>query len=160
MKVYVKWTVDPKEQYEIIDSVDWDKLPKKKLPIGRELIDDEKGWIYEICIMGITYHADHYCVIDKPDYVKVIHWNDDPEDYTPDQYWAREWKIYPMIIRKDGKKIPHIERISYNSFESDARPYSEFIKPDEKITRHGIWVPNEMIKILDDPPPPKYTEWR
>lgn len=192
MKVYVQWATDPPQGWELIDSKDWSKLPKKKEPTRDrepiydennnvidfngtpETIDSTKGWISQICIQGLTDSADHIAIIDEVDYVKLIGWKDDPVDYTPEEFNASEWKLYPVgnntkqfltrylhpnkiIELEQNKQLP----ITTTSGTAIIKNFSEFVKPPTKYIRHGIWLLQSQIDSLTKLAQPKsFEEWR
>ena len=136
-----------------------------------ERIDDKPGWVYQICVQGLAFAGDHIVVIDRSDHVEVIQWDDDPEDYPDGNYSADVWKLYDRIVDnsfKVGNGIlrcqgplqvramyvtkPKLEKLiadgvipNYTSGGLvEVKDYSEFIKPDERIVRHGIWVDDRL----------------
>ena len=192
MRVYIQWATDPPQGWELIDSKDWSKLPKKKEStrdrepiydennnvIGfngiTETIDNKKGWIAQICIQGLTDSADHIAIIDKDDYVELIAWNDDPIDYTPEEFTASKWKLYPVgentkqfLTRyvSDSKKFEMLDKkllpITTTGGLAIIKNFSEFVKPQTKYVRHGIWLLQSQIDSLTQLARPKsFEEWR
>lgn len=192
MKVYVQWAINPPKGWELIDSKDWENLPKKKEPIKdrepiydennnvigfngtQETIDDKKGWVAQICIQGLTDSADHIAIIDEGNYVKLIGWKDDPVDYSPEEFSASEWKLYPVgkntkqfltrylhpnkiIELEQNKQLP----ITTTGGKAIIKNFSEFVKPQTKYIRHGIWLLQSQIDSLTQLAQPKsFEEWR
>lgn len=96
MKVLVQWTRANPTDWEEYDSTQWTTIPKKPVPVGGEIIDDDPGWIHAICIQGVVFiSSDHYVVWhDQPTVgdVSVVIWNNDPVDW--DGLFHAQWWIF------------------------------------------------------------------
>jgi len=117
MKIFIQHATDPKTRPEQLDSSEWANLPKKREPDGTEVIDSTKGWIQSLSVHGVTFKGDHYAILENTSgfaigSIKVVMWNDDPTDRTPDEMLARERVFQPMRLR-DGKWIPPQNEIIY-----------------------------------------------
>lgn len=161
MKILIQWTRKTPTDWQTYDSKDWALLPKKPEPTGLEVIEDIDGWVYQICVMGVWFTADHYAVEDLPNgNCKVTYWNDDPVDYPEGEKYACEWFFYPVTEEQFKARQPKYEVIRYDQSEVAKRvkkglgfttykSFSEFVKPSEIITKHGIWVSDELNKLHD-----------
>lgn len=153
MKIFVQWaTDDPMAALQELDSSEWDALPKRPAPVGGELIDDQPGWVRSLNIQGITPHKDHYCVEDMPNgSVKMTHWNDDPDDWTPEEFIAEETIIRPLKMQFNevhGKEILNTDHHviiyadpsrwdKFNHLVSDSielKTWAEFVIPGQNKT--------------------------
>lgn len=163
MKIFVQDATNPKSAFQELDSTEWKNLPKKREPDGTETVDDTKGWIQSLSVHGVTFKADHYAIVENPSgfprgSIKVVMWNDDPQERTPEETYVREWIFQPMKLVK-GKWIPPQSIILYlsdimkqdwegrgilpiinNGVSVPVKPYSEFVPPDDSLIRHGVWV--------------------
>lgn len=174
MDICVQWAKKTPTDYEVVELLDWEKTLKKVDPIqgaSSELFDDAPGWVSCLCVHGTRYrNFDHYAVIplvsknaSEPIF-KIVVWNDDLDDYAPEDFSAKEiihWPIQPdekfggalntKAISKmycapgamaKWDNIHHGRGVENWTFH----PYSEFIPPPEKFVRHGKWVPDEIYK--------------
>jgi hypothetical protein len=159
LKVLVQWTLATPRGWDEVDAEQWRSTPRRPEPRGGETLDDEPGWVYRLCVQGVEFTADHYAVTSLPGRgCRVVIWNDDPEDYVEGERYARVWDFLPL--RSDPRF-----RGAYNTRQSQVifaesiiaermkqmgalpeiiRPFSEFVSPDERDIRHGIWVPQAL----------------
>lgn len=182
MKVCIQWATNPHSKFEIIDSKEWTNIPKKNEPHGTEVVNDIKGWIQSVCVYGVTFKADHYAIIENPrgypiGSVKVVMWNDDPQERTPNETYAREWFFQPMKL-KNRKWIPpqnqivYISEIMKQQWEGQGilplftggtkvlvKPFSDFISPEESLIRHGVWLSNELNEVYERSESHSWREW-
>lgn len=176
MKVYVQWATNKANDFEIIDSIDWPNLPTKPAPTGGEKIDRKKGWVCRLNVQGMGFIGDHISVEDKGEYIRVIVWNDDSGDYTGAEFFAHEWIFYP--IQQDGKTLQYttyyytaarkkqledtgqlpVWNLSSQQYVT-IKDLSEFVKPDGKYIKHGIWLDDILYTKMRDFPLPKWTDW-
>lgn len=92
MKVYVQWTTDPAQDWVEIDSSEWNALPKRPVPTGGEVIDDQPGWVWSINCQGLMLQGfDHYAVADIGDETMMAGWRDDDQDPSFDDFVAKVW---------------------------------------------------------------------
>ena len=97
MKLLVQWATKHPLGWVELDSADWSALAKKPVPVGGEEIDDEPGWLSNVCVQGqCTGSADHVAVEHLGDSVRVTSWLDDPEDYEPGEFFARVITFHPL----------------------------------------------------------------
>ncbi len=163
MKIFVQHATDPISRPQELDSSDWARLLKKDVPDGTEVIDTTKGWIQSLSVNGITFKGDHYAIVENPSgfpigTIKVVFWNDDPQERTPDEVYAREWTFQPFVLRR-GKWIPPQTQVIYisdimkqswegskilpiinNGVRVPIKNYSEFVEPAAALVRHGVWL--------------------
>lgn len=175
MKLLIQWSLSHPQSWTEIDSSEWTALPKKPVPSGGEVIDDEPGWIRDVCIQGITFSpSDHVAIETIGDNVKVTSWCDDPNDYEPAKFYARVTVIHP--VRPDpklgGALNTHIETVLYagkdelerlknlNISDAELKSWDKFVKPPENITRHGIWLDDKLFeKHAALAQPVSWREW-
>ena len=175
MKLLVQWATKHPKGWVELDSSEWDALPKKPDPIGGEVIDDEPGWLSNVCVQGqCTGSADHVAVEHLDDSVRVTLWNDDPEDYEPGQYFARVLTFHPLkpdlalggaintdidsVMYAGADRFKELEAVDFA--DTAVRPWSEFVPPPESITRHGIWLTDELANAHRPlAVPPSWREW-
>jgi len=158
MKVLVQWaSLDP-EDWKEIDSRDWATLPKAPVPSGQTLLNIDKNILYvnAINIQGVIFTGyDHYAINHLSDScINLIAWDDDPEDHQND-FKAVEWTFhavtnntkqswmgfYESTTRREKIESLGILNLLYTGH------WSEFVKPSESVTMHGIWL-SEMLYIM------------
>jgi len=136
MKILIQWTKQNPDDWEEYDSSEWDSL---------------QGKPYQVNMQGVCFTADHYAVEDFPNGVcKVTYWNDDDEDYPEGEKYACEWFFHPikngktkqLVIRYDQSEIR--KRVAKNIQNVTYKDFSEFVKPSEQKTKHGVWVSSEL----------------
>jgi len=185
MKVFVQWATDPVSRPDEIDSSNWNTLPKKSDPTNTTpIIDSTKGWIQSMSIMGITFKADHYSISENPNgyptgTIKVTFWNNSGD--IEDNIHAGVWIIQDLQLRDiNGVKkwIPNLTEERYYSpnlqkkLKDDGtlpiycsgrlvkiHNYSDFIPPDETITRHGVLVNESLLAEMELEKDHHYREW-
>jgi hypothetical protein len=156
MKVLVQWTYSAPTDWEEIDSADWSAQPKRPDPIGGENIDDAKGWIFRLNVQGVEFTGDHYAVEHLEDGCRVYCWSDDPEDY-PNGYRNAKIVTFKTLAPDPKFSGAYNTRQTWQYFadevvrstipdnvEGTVQTFEEFVPPDESITRHGIWTPNDL----------------
>jgi len=152
---------------EKLDSSDWKNLKKKPEPDGTETIDSTKGWIQSLSVHGVTFKADHYTIVENPlgfprGSIKVVMWNNDPQERTPEETYAREWIFQPMKLKNNKwyppqNQIVYISEIMKQDWEGrgilplftgrkqvTVKPYEDFITPEDSLIRHGVWVSEKL----------------
>lgn len=197
MKVLVQWTTDPPSGWIEVDSKNWAMLLKKpeppadRKPIydsngkvtsfeGSEvIIDAQAGWIYQICVQGISFWGDHLAVIDQGNSIEVIVWNDDPDDRDKQEFIADVWRLYPDVVDRiyqEGNELYRFKGFlqERNLFlgsalskskdvtsggKTEVKAYKNFTKPDEPLVRHGIWLLDSLATELNKVPIPSWREW-
>jgi hypothetical protein len=175
MRLLVQWSTKHPRGWIEVDSKVWAALAKKPVPVGGETIDDEPGWLSNVCVQGqCTGSADHVAVEHLGDSVRVTSWNDDPEDYKPGQYFARVTTFHPLKpdAALGGAVNTDIETVFYGGSDkfkelkardfadAEVRPWSEFTPPPEAITRHGIWVTDKLADAHRKlAVPPSWRTW-
>jgi len=174
MKVLVQWTqVNPRD-WVVVESTDWGRTKKRPVPPasrGRPTNDNDigeaEGWVYDLMVQGISFGgADHYAVQDLLDGsggIRVTVWNDDPDDFPLGERFAEVWTLYPLVSdpRMGGAINTRQFRVVYaqaNAFtrwasypkqNTEVRPWSEFVPPPAALTRHGIWITNDLARRHD-----------
>lgn len=172
MKICIHDTLKNPTDWREIDSSNWHLESARPLPVGGEVIDNQRGWYHKLCIQGIGLTGDHHAVKHLPDGCVVTSWSDDPEDDQDHPSWSpadpKEWWYRAHVIRfrklapnekLGGAITPHTDRILYagkrvleewianspNGYQDMIlKPWVEFIPPALDIIRHGIWVPDAL----------------
>jgi hypothetical protein len=158
VRVCVQWTRANPSDWDEVDSRDWSAEPSKAEPVGGESIDDAAGWPFRLCVQGVQFTADHYAVEHVDDETIRVHvWNDDPDDYPIGERYARvrTFRTLAPDARFRGAINTRQSQLIYADADVAARmvymgtdpasirPFEDYIKPDEAITRHGIWTSQE-----------------
>lgn len=174
MKLYVQWTTSPANpRWELLDSKDWKNTPKKPEPPDGKL-DDAKGLVHQINVQGMRFSADHYAVIDEGESIRVIAWNDDPGDYSEEEFEADEVIFYP-VARYDGiinTRIQHVRYLNQKRYKQlknaglrgtggkdIIKRWNEFKKPSDELTRHGSWTTPETNELYNKEPYESWEGW-
>lgn len=170
MIVLIQWTTNPPQDWQSIDlgpsgraARAWRDLPNKPEPVGGEVIDATPGWIFDVCIDGLLLGGyDHYAAEPLSNGgVRFFMWNDDPDDWTPDQYHADVWDIHPhrndpkvggklntnqVLTRYHGSNPPTgwLDPVQTTGGPVTYRPWSQFVPPPAANQRHGIWTPEPL----------------
>ena len=162
MKLLVQWTQSNPNDWVEIDSSEWASLPKRPEPKGGEGIDDSPGWIYGVNVMGTVFIGnDHIAIEDINDTdIKVTTWSDDLDDYSERNAMVTIFKPHgPSAIRRgaivtNNSAVKYSEGKKYELLNGKNFPnlkyYDEFVPPDEKVTRHGIWIPDRLADQHDN----------
>ncbi|MEE9593181.1 MAG: hypothetical protein V3W28_06350 [Thermoplasmata archaeon] len=171
MQVYVQWAQRHPNDYDVVDSAEWNSL--ERLPNPRErtpIRSDDAGWVFALNIQGTVFVGyDHYAVEDGGKSSRVTAWTDTHAD---GMNRARVFEFFP--IQPD----PHLGG-SYNTRASQTvyaqpnimqvlmkdgpvwcgngpetavvfRPWSEFEPPPRETIRHGKWVQDSLVSPHDD----------
>lgn len=172
MRVDVQDALLTPENWRSVDSRDYGNEPAKPAPVGGEIIDGQKGWGCRLCVQGIRFTSDHNAVKHLIDGCEVTSWSDDPDDEQDHPLWSpndpQEWWFRAHVVRfRDLAPDPNLggaintntTRILYagrrikEEWEKKSpqgyhnliiRPWEEFIPPAPNITRHGIWLPDDL----------------
>ena len=119
-----------------VDAADWPDLPLE--PVNA------------VNVQGVIFEADHYAVEVWGSGCRVHIWNDDPADFTPDQFHAATWE-FPTLAH-DPRVRALNTRQTLITYVAAAHPrtkgsqnetlavWPDFIAPDPRLTRHGIWL--------------------
>lgn len=159
MKIYVQWTQAEAGDWLEMDSHAWAAQARKPVPQGGEMIDDSEGWIYALNVQGVTFEAfDHYAIEPIPgNGCRVTVWQDDPEDFAPEEMFAQVWEFLPPAPdeRLGGRMntrqsltiyAGNPSRYSQSDIMAEpAKPLDEFVPPHEHA-RHGITVPEKQVQ--------------
>lgn len=167
MKLLLQWTLaDPTDwiEFDFTQLQQLRQLPKKALPDGTDLIDNNPGWVYAFNLQGIVFSGfDHYSARPLPPQgVEVICWNDDPEDY-PDGPWAQVWQLRPLrsdpryggqtntdqsltVYTDDPAIVAFWTGQTTSGGPVTVLPWSEFVQPANNLTLHGVWVTDELAE--------------
>lgn len=157
MKVLVQWTGRNPTDWVEIASADWGRIPDRPEPAPSEIggRDDLPGHVFKLNVQGVTFEGDHYAVEGLPGGAcRVTAWNDDPDDYPAGMRSARVWTFEPIqpdpalggALNTRQTKTVYVEDDIRRSYEragwdaAELRPWSEFVAPPPRLTRHGVWV--------------------
>lgn len=188
MLIYVQHALLEPDDWQAMDARDWRNLPKKPVPKAGSTLDKHRGWIFDVCVQGVSvgYGADHVAV--EPltgNAVRVYRWSDDLEDEETDYAWADVWEFHPGRVDRTleipgGGSIRHQgpdqRRYMYAEDVVDMNrtapyecgglrvpvlPWDHFMVPSPDITRHGIWVRDEdtFRRYFEVRTPHTYEEW-
>jgi len=153
----------------------WERLAAKALPTGGETIDDNPGWVFGLNIQGVEIGGfDHYAGEPFTDEngngaIRVWGWNDDPVDWpvgTRQGYiwefregWATaSFDVPGGVVTHEGPNqrltvylenpadIARWTGANYGVALVDVHPWTDFVVPDTAITRHGIWVSDDLFR--------------
>lgn len=110
MQSYILWSTDPVGGFVPFDTAAWNSLPKKNVPEGGEVIDALPGWPYAIIGPGYVIKGkDHYAIIPSTlggrAGVFYATWDDDPEDWTPAEFYAKLYFIPDPPVARDGNGV-------------------------------------------------------
>lgn len=147
----------------------WRSQPRKPVPQG-EQIDMSPGWVVSVEVDGVLFEGfDHVAVehsgLGNDEFVKVYAWTDDEDDFNDPQAlgyrWGEVWEfrshrpdplhggrlntyqiktVYADDLEDMGRFFPQ----TTTGGEVLLRPWAEFPMPDEAITRHGVWLPEDL----------------
>jgi hypothetical protein len=149
----------------------WRDLPKRPLPRGGEVLGNQRGWVFDICIQGVCLRgSDHYALEPLDDGgLRAYKWTDDLDDDETTYAFGQVWTFYDGWVDRTlelpgGATIRHRgpdQRLTVYAEDVEAhapftpvecgglpvelRPWSEFPIPDEALVRHGIWLPDELL---------------
>ncbi len=133
-------------------------------PIGDWLEVDAADWgalladpVNAVNIQGVIFEGDHYAVEPITDGLRLYCWNDDPGDFTPDQYHGAVWEFLLLAPddRFQGRFNTRQTCISYvavafpriEASENETLAlWSDFVAPSADITREGIWLADDVYQ--------------
>lgn len=165
MKVAVQHTLLAPGDWDIIDSADWGKVPFRAEPVGGEILDQSPGWIFSVCIQGMTFIGDHYAVLhDEPvGGCTVLAWFDDPDDWQPNEFYAHVVAFRPYEADPEFGGAYHGAKLqqrkifggskaltTFANWTVEKQAWNKFPRPASNIIRHGIWVTDEQSKACVD----------
>jgi hypothetical protein len=129
-----------------------------------------------LCVQGVHFVHDHCAVQNLPGgALRVISWNDDPEDYLSDEFYAQVWTFQPLrpdpalggALNTDQQVIVYAAPAAMERFSAqgevvnrELRPWSEFTAPLPSFCRHGVWLPDGLYaEHMDALQPVDWREW-
>ena len=178
MIVLVQWSLTTPQDWVSIDVTPtgpgarrWRDLAKKAEPTGGEVIDNQPGWIFDVCIQGWCLRgADHIAV--EPfsgGGLRVYRWFDDLADAETDYRHGQVIEFRPGYVDRtmtlpngstvrhrgpDQRMTQYAEDMTGHAPFAPAecgglavpyRPWSEWVNPPELLTRHGIWLSSSLL---------------
>ncbi len=132
------------------------------------VINEVPGWICRVCVHGMVMDGDHISIVELEDGIEVACWNDDladPGSGLPD---ASVRRFYSDLVDKTFQ-ISSISRMRLQGFRNEldlyiprekingfdapwttggqakVLSYDDFVVPDEYVTRHGVWITNDLL---------------
>lgn len=194
MLVGVQWTLASPQDWTWIDVKPtgaaarlWERLPKKPVPTGGEVIDQTLGYIFDVCIQGVyLYGFDHLALEPLPGGgVRAYGWVDDTDDPTFQYRWGEVWEFRPGWVDRtvkitgdgqvrhrgpDQRKTVYAEDLAdmarfvpaeCGGLPVELKPWSGFPTPPVNITAHGIWVHDQTLwqRHFDVRRPVDWREW-
>lgn len=143
------------------EASEWASLSKRQIPDLRERggLDNAPGWVRNVSVQGVTTEGyDHVAIapylIGLDEGVRMVVWNDDADDLGPGERVAIVATILPlapdpalgMAINTRQSFIRYAEGDRYERLllsppqNTTIRPWAEFERPPEALTRHGVWL--------------------
>ena len=197
--VEVQWSTDPVTRWQRINIEDWPLLADKgEPPIDRRpvydgdriidftgtevVIDETPGWLYRICLHGVTLSGDHIAVESFATHVKITKWNNDPNEPETLSPNAMVHRFYPEIVERiihlddrrtmrfkglkheldiyvSSKDIALTEAPHCTGSQANVLDYATFVEPSGSITRHGIWITNDLLDAHNLYKPSRWENW-
>lgn len=174
MKLLVQWSLAEPQDWIEVEAAAWRSLARRPTPKGDEVIDNSPGWIYDLACQGIWMGGmDHLAVEPLPrGGAKVWGWNDDLEDFPVGSRWGRvmtfdrdlnQTKTY--YCEPDAAPVQTLGAHFHQGpggvrHEVEYLPWEDFPVPDDEITLHGIWLPDELEqRHAEVRRVPDYREW-
>ena len=178
MKIYVQWSQSHPQDYVAYDSSEWSNLPNKGEPLSdvRGGSDDDYGWINRLNVQGVSFPHDKLAVEEIEDGgIRVYAWEDDKEDYAPEDYCARVWTFLPLFRDPSVGGLWNTRQsrvifagsnlydrwVGFGPVENtEILPWSDWTPPSLAITRFGIWLPYELyVAHVEAAPNKDFREW-
>lgn len=196
MNIYVQWATNPSSGWAKVKSKDWKNLPKKNEPdknrspitsaplsdggevIGfnndNEIVDEQPGWVNSVVIQGVRLIGDHIAIEDDGQCVIAYVWDDDPGDWSEDDFFAQIWKFYPiedkggetntkqfLEVFANGDNAQRYKNVETTGGKVKIYPYNEFEnrKPSQDKIRHGVWQEQELFNVSMNIDIPGWREW-
>lgn len=160
MRILVQWARSQGTDWEEYDSADWASLPSRPVPSGGETLDGERGWVCAVNVQGVIFKADHIALEDLPGGVlRVLQWDDDPDDWDPGNFTVREVLFRPIVQDPAFGYAYNTQQTQQVFAASSAqsqlatrkrsnftlRDWEDFVPPNPALIRHGIWMPDELF---------------
>lgn len=185
MKILIQWTLSSPQDWVEIDEHAWSGLAKHPVPSGGEVIDQQPGWIFDVCIQGWCLRGcDHIALEPFAGGVRVYRWFDDLADDETDYRHGQVIEFRPgwvdrTLTLSDGSTMRHQgpdQRLVQFAENMDAhrpfvaqecgglpvefRPWSEWVNPPDALVRHGIWLGDHLLHAhLATQQPALWREW-
>lgn len=131
-------------------------------------IDSQPGWVNRICIQGMGFGYDHVAVLHHDDYVEVVAWNDDADDWDSGEFVAYVWKFYPaeenktiqhLIVYAGSKMRKKIGDLMTGGKVVPIYDWSGFVPPDDQNIRHGVWMTDTLFNQHKETKNRSWREW-
>lgn len=157
MKILVQWTRRNPRDWIEVDSSAWASLPKRSEPQTGEMggQNNVEGWLFDVNVQGVLFGGnDHVAVEDIPGGCRVYSWSDDPDDDPEGEWFGSVWEFLdPAPDPVHGGKVNTRQRVVRYANNPEKYPgvailpFSEFPKPAESITRHGVWLRQQDVDL-------------
>lgn len=132
------------------------------------VINKDPGWVCGVCVQGMVMDGDHIAIVEVEDGIEVSCWNDDLADPGSKLPNATVRRFYPELVDKtfqfssggrmrlkgfkneldlymSSEKIDKFDAPWTTSGQAKVFPYEDFVVPDADVTRHGIWMTNDLL---------------
>ena len=171
MLISIQWaTATPADwiDYEIASKADIRALPRKPVPVGGEVLDDEPGWVARLCVQGVVFGGyDHISLDIAPalGVLKVAGWQDDPDDFATEECWHTDWQ-FAIVTDEYGRgqnREVYAQKNAGVPIDQGKRGRAWADRPTYPLnqTLHGIWVPDELWRAhVEALSPRTLDDWR
>ena len=148
------------------------------------VIDETPGWIYRVDLQGFIFSGDHISVESFASHVEITKWNNDPNEpiiFTEPSN-ATIHRFYPEIIERtfriDDRRTMKLKGFKHEidiyvtsgnissvdapyctGGQANVFDYATFIEPSGNITRHGIWITNDLLDIHNIYKASRWENW-
>lgn len=149
---------------------DWNQVPKRPIPPNNDI----ENYIMMASVEGVEFQGDCHAAERIPGGWRYTCWNDDPDDFPPEDFKAMVWEFRGVVGTRElpftnqtvtvygGQNILDWyegKTIIASGGPLVVRPWSDFVKPDVEITRYGIWVPDHLYHAHQAHRRPQVHEW-
>lgn len=155
-KILVQWASEIPQDYEEITLGQWQGLPYRPVPRGGEHLSP-RGYIRDVIVDGVSFAGfDHVSVEPASSgAIQVTGWNDDPEDHATPQAFV--WRFFPhradnrfgrsntyQLLTIFADEWDRLQNLATTGGMVELRAWGDFVPPSEAVTRHGIWLSDEL----------------
>lgn len=157
VRVLVQWArSSPSDWVElnVRNSRDVRDLPRKPVPTASSVVDNSPGWLCAVNVQGIVFSGyDHLAIEPVGQALRVTGWCDDPEDHG-DTRWGTSWLLEPpgpdpalngAVNTRQTRTVWGTPEVAEWFPGVEVLPWAEFVPPPSNLTRHGIWLPDDLF---------------
>lgn len=159
MRVSIQWaTVPPKDwiDYDLNTRADIRTLPRKPVPVGDEVLDDQPGWLCALDVQGVLFSGYDFIAIDllPSGELRVAGWFDDlEEDWQRDGRWMTVWR-FPADpadnLRSENAQSRDVYAETAAKVQADGgktrRQWANRPLWRDDQTLYGIWLSDELFQ--------------